>query len=132
MAKITGGCLCGAIRYETISEPSFQCLCYCTDCQTVSGAAGYAAYGVPLDSLVITQGDPAAYDVQADSGRMNSRRFCPTCGTRSYALLEEMGLVTVNGLTLDNREHFQPGMIHMPESAPAWCQLDEKLSVLPG
>ena len=131
MGKITGGCLCGEIRYETTAEPAIQCLCYCTDCQTVSGAAGYAVYGVPIDSLVLTSGQPAEHNVQADSGRVNSRKFCAKCGTRVWAQLEELGLASVNGLTLDQRDHFRPTANHFPDSAPPWCQLDESLEVLP-
>ena len=129
--KIAGGCLCGNVRLETTREPVFQLLCYCTDCQTVSGAGGYAAYGVPIDSIVLTKGEPAAFDVRADSGRINSRRFCPDCGTRLWAQLDEQGVASVNGLTLDDREHFQPTANHLPDSAPSWCQLDERLEVFP-
>lgn len=131
MDKITGGCLCGEIRYETTSEPALQCLCFCTDCQTISGAAGYAVYGVPIDSVVLTQGQPAEYNVQADSGRINSRWFCPNCGTRIWAQLEELGIASINGLTLDQRNHFHPSANHFPDSAPSWCQLDQSLEVLP-
>ena len=56
--KISGGGLCGEVRYETTREPVLQLLCYCTDCQTVSGAAGYAVYGVPIDRIVLTKGTP--------------------------------------------------------------------------
>ena len=129
--KIEGGCRCGEIRYRVPREPAFQLLCYCTDCQTISGAGGYAAYGVPLDSIELVAGDPSRFDVQADSGRTNSRRFCPTCGTRMWAELAEMGLASINGLTLDDRLHFRPGANHLPESAPEWCQIDGSLELFP-
>lgn len=122
---ITGGCLCGSIRFETTSEPAAQVLCYCTDCQTVSGAAAYAAYLVPMDSLKVTQGEPAHFDVTADSGRINSRHFCPTCGSRVWAVLAELGLTSINGLALDDRTHFQPAANNVPGSAPSWCQLGD-------
>lgn len=126
--SISGGCLCGAIRFEASAEATFQLLCHCTDCQTVSGAAAYAAYVVPLDSLRVTQGEPSHFEVTADSGRINSRHFCPTCGTRVWAVLEEMGVASVNGLALDDRSHFQPAANHMVSSAPDWCALGELLS----
>ena len=129
--RISGGCLCGNIRYETTSEPAFQLLCYCTDCQTISGAPGSAAYGVPIDSLQLTKGQPAIFDIHADSGRINSRRFCPDCGTRIWAQLDEMGLASVNGLTLDRKNHFQPAANHLPDSAPSWCAIDETLDLFP-
>lgn len=124
---ITGGCLCGEIRYETTREPAFQLLCYCTDCQTVSGTAGYAAYGVPIDSFVVTKGTPSQFDVRADSGRINSRRFCPDCGTRVWAQLDELNMASVNGLTLDEQDHFKPTANHCAGSAPNWCAIDRSL-----
>lgn len=123
--RVAGGCLCGAIRFETMGEPAAQLLCHCTDCQTVSGAAAYAAYVVPLERLEVTQGEPVGYEVVAASGRANARHFCPKCGTRVFAVLTEMGLASVNGLALDDRRHFQPDANHMPESAPDWCRLGD-------
>lgn len=122
---ISGGCLCGAIRFETAAVPAFQLLCHCRDCQTVSGAAAYAAYVVPIDSLSLTRGEPSHFEVVADSGRTNSRHFCPTCGTRVWAVLEEMGFASVNGMALDDRSHFQPAANHMSDRAPDWCRLGE-------
>ncbi len=129
--KITGGCLCGSVRYETTREPVVQLLCYCTDCQTISGASGYAVYGVPIESIVVTKGSPAEFNIRADSGRLNSRRFCRDCGTRVWAQLDELGLASVNGFTLDEREHFQPMANHYPDSAPDWCNIDQTLELIP-
>ena len=39
----TGGCACGAIRYETSSEPIFENHCQCRDCQKRSGT-GHGSY----------------------------------------------------------------------------------------
>lgn len=61
----------------------------------------------------------------------NSRHFCPTCGTRIWAQLDELGLASINGSTLDQRDHFHPTANHFPDSAPDWCRLDESLEVLP-
>ncbi len=36
--KLTGGCHCGAIRYEVEGEPLTHALCHCSDCRRHSGA----------------------------------------------------------------------------------------------
>ena len=36
--KMTAGCLCGEIRFEADANPIMAGLCYCTDCQQVSGS----------------------------------------------------------------------------------------------
>ena len=76
---LTGGCHCGAVRYEIDGEPMHggQALCHCTDCRRCAGApmVGWAMY--PEDALTVTQGSPREY-ASSDTGR---RWFCETCGT---------------------------------------------------
>jgi len=52
----TGGCLCGAIRYQTLGEPAFTLRCHCRDCQRQSGAAHVPAARVPSAGFRILQG----------------------------------------------------------------------------
>jgi hypothetical protein len=61
----TGGCLCGAIRYETVGDPVF---CHRLDCQRQSGAAQVPVARVPSAGFRILQGTPRRYVTKADSG----------------------------------------------------------------
>jgi hypothetical protein len=36
--RYTGGCLCGALRYEADGEPLFAGHCYCADCRKAFGS----------------------------------------------------------------------------------------------
>jgi hypothetical protein len=80
----TGGCLCGAIRYETVGDPVFTLRCHCRDCQRQSGAAHVPAARVPSAGFRILEGAPRRYVTKADSGNEIVRVFCGDCGTPLY------------------------------------------------
>jgi len=41
----SGGCACGAIRYECAAEPLYMVNCECRDCQRATGSAYCAVVG---------------------------------------------------------------------------------------
>jgi hypothetical protein len=129
-SPVEGGCLCGDVRYKITGDAVMQFFCYCSDCQTVSGAAGYAVYGIPIGSVQVTKGTSVKFDREADSGRINSRHFCGVCGTRLWAQLDELGLASINALTLDDKTLFIPTQNHLPGSAPNWCAINTELTTL--
>lgn len=98
---LTGGCHCGAIRYELTGEPLHggQALCHCSDCRLASGApmVGWAMF--PEDALAVTQGEAREY-VSSEHGR---REFCATCGTGLFYRNQQNlpGLVDIQAATLD-------------------------------
>ncbi len=47
-APFSGGCTCGAIRYECSTEPVVSWQCHCRDCQHASGSAFSAILYVPI------------------------------------------------------------------------------------
>lgn len=76
---LTGGCLCGRVRFETRDELSRVALCHCLDCRRESGSA-FVFFGVwPREAVTIT-GPFATHD---------GRSFCATCGARLFCLREE-------------------------------------------
>ena len=50
----SGGCLCGALRYQATAEPLYAGLCYCADCRKASGSAFIPFMGFRAADLVIT------------------------------------------------------------------------------
>jgi hypothetical protein len=55
---LTGGCSCGAIRYEIASFPLLLYTCSCTDCQTSSGSAFALNLPVATKGFRIVRGEP--------------------------------------------------------------------------
>src|SRR5680860_1585957 len=101
---ITGGCLCGAVRYSIEAEPLVVRTCWCTDCQKF--AAGSATVNVvfPAEAVSIA-GKLADYASMAASGNAMHRGFCPTCGTPVTTGSEARPhLIGIRGGTLDDRE----------------------------
>ena len=79
MPQITGGCLCGKVRYSTNAEPAFVGVCHCRDCQKFSGSAFAIVVAVPEQALSV-EGQLSAFSKPGDSGQAIERRFCPVCG----------------------------------------------------
>ena len=52
----TGGCACGAIRYECSAEPIMMFKCHCRDCQQVTGGGFVAGLLVPASAFRLTKG----------------------------------------------------------------------------
>src|SRR5579859_3643119 len=80
MPRMTGGCLCGQVRYSADAEPMFTGVCHCKSCQKQSGAAFSIVVAVPQNALHI-QGSPKTYSSKGDSGKEVVARFCPNCGS---------------------------------------------------
>jgi hypothetical protein len=125
--KFTGGCLCGAVRYECSAKPLMTGNCHCRDCQKSSGAPFVAAMAVPAAALKI-HGEVKYYDVQSDRGNQFSRGFCPTCGSRLFAKSSGMPtLALITAATLDDPSVFRPAMDFYVSSAQPWDIMDPAL-----
>jgi hypothetical protein len=131
-ALVTGGCACGAVRYECSGDPIFSGNCYCRDCQRSSGTAMASVLGVPKAAVKIVKGEPRYFDVTADSGKKISRGFCSTCGTPLFTLLAAMpDLMGIKAGSLDDPNAFKPGMSLYTSSAPSWAPFGENLPKFP-
>jgi len=81
---LTGGCLCGGVRF-TITEPPLVALyCHCTRCQRRSGAAASANVRIAPGSLQITAGEELVRAYDAGGGAF-LKAFCSTCGSALWA-----------------------------------------------
>ena len=81
----TGGCLCGAVRYEATAEPYYVAVCACTFCQRVT-ASDYNVKAMFRErQFRLTQGRPKTYAHVSDgSGQPVHIHFCAECGTSMF------------------------------------------------
>lgn len=131
-ATLTGGCACGAIRYEISADPMFSGNCYCRDCQRSSGAPMASVIGVPKAAVKILKGEARYHDLTADNGKKISRGFCAMCGSplfsRFEAMPDAMGIRTVS---LDDPSQVKPAMNIYMSSALPWAPVAENLPKFP-
>ena len=80
-ASFTGGCVCGAIRYEVTGKPIMMFNCHCRDCQRTTGSGFTPVVYVPAKAFKITKGSPRYYSTPSEMVAHNKRGFCPECGS---------------------------------------------------
>src|SRR5271154_4295241 len=77
--RYTGGCLCGAVRYEAVGEPEYAGYCYCADCRKASGSGFIPFIGFSRDALSFS-GSSREFRTKAANGGDAVRNSCPICG----------------------------------------------------
>jgi hypothetical protein len=120
---LTGGCQCGAVRYEVTAPPLTVYACHCTECQRLSASAFGMSMPVPRGAVRITKGTPKRWSRTADSGNLVSGLFCGDCGCR---LIHETcgndAVVVVKPGTLDDTSWLRPVGHYWTQSAQPWLR----------
>ena len=58
---LTGGCLCGHVRYEADGAPFHETICHCSMCRRAAGAPMVAWFSVPRAGFRVVAGTPARF-----------------------------------------------------------------------
>ena len=126
--SVTGGCLCGAVRYEISDPPSEGGLCHCRVCQKTTGSAFEALIGCLRATFRYTKGEPKRYR----SSSIMEKCFCSHCGSpltdRYLVPVSEflsMDKVWVHIGTLDEPEAITINSHYGVESQLPWLHFDE-------
>lgn len=130
--SISGGCLCGAVRYEIDEEPLSVRACWCRVCQYLAGGGATVNVVFRNETLRVT-GELQDYRSVADSGNVMHRRFCPRCATPVFSEAEARPHITiVRAGTLDDPAWGRPQSIIWAASAPDWACFDPALPRIDG
>jgi hypothetical protein len=134
MTKIyTGGCACGAIRYETGSLPVVQNHCQCRDCQKRSGTGHGSYLTFPQRTEVTITGEAKTWRVAGDSGNEKIHAFCPTCGTPVYLTFAAVTEpIAIHAASLDDPGAFSPQVVTYTLRGHAWDAVDPALPKFEG
>jgi hypothetical protein len=124
MTSHTGGCACGAVRYEIRAEPIRGFYCQCRDCQRDTGA-GHAAVAVFPSAALQVSGDVTESLRTADSGAHKRKVFCGQCGSPLYNKPQNKpDMIGVYVGTLDDPSIFKPQAVLFASRAQSWDQVD--------
>ncbi len=125
----TGGCLCGALRYEAIGEPMMAGLCFCADCRKASGS-GFIPFMGFAASKIRFSGATVQHSTKAFRGGQAVRNFCPSCGGLVFGgIIGTDTSHTVYAGSLDDPSAFKPRMAIFGRDRPAWVAVPEGLTV---
>jgi hypothetical protein len=126
MAEMTGGCLCGTVRYELKSAP-FDCgWCHCRTCQLSSGTPAQAFASVKRGDWIATAGADSIRAVQSSS--FGQRYFCGNCGTPLYVTVDHQPeTLDFSVVTLDDPDAVPPEYHIFWSSKIGWFNLDDDL-----
>ena len=123
MPQLTGGCLCGAVRYTAAGEPLMTFVCHCRDCQKFTGSAFAAMAVLPMESVTIN-GTMKAFTSLGGSGKPIIRHFCLECGS---SIAEQAGVapgrIVLNIGTLDEPKSVAPAREVFCDDALPWVHL---------
>ena len=134
MSKITGGCLCGAVRYVSDAEPALVAVCHCSTCQKNTGSAFSLNIGLPSSSVSVTGKSLATYeDHTGASGKPFFRAFCSRCGSPIYGRGEAYsGITFIKAGTLDDPSWVKPGIHMWCADKQPWVAIEEGAAQVPG
>lgn len=127
MLKVSGGCACGAVRYETSDQPTFSFHCQCRQCQQATGGGHSSQFAVSAKNLKVT-GDMTFFEQTLDSGSTVGRGFCPICGSPVLGTTSRSPDVRmISAASLDDSSDFSPQKVFFHDEALPWDHVDQAL-----
>lgn len=120
--KITGGCLCGAVKFSI--ENSFKNLyfCHCDQCRKLSGTAHVSNLFTSTDSIEWTSGESVVQTYyHAERGFSNA--FCKHCGSPVPRINKSRKALIVPMGSLDTEPKVEKKMHIFTTEEPKWSEL---------
>ncbi len=121
----TGRCQCGAVSYTLAEPPVAMGQCHCKDCQRATGTGHISLARFKREHVTI-EGTTKTFAVTADSGNINTRHFCPNCGSRLFGENSAFpGMINVTAGSVDDNSWFSPQRVLYTKARPAWDMTTE-------
>jgi hypothetical protein len=121
---LTGGCWCGAVRYEVADEFRYAGSCHCSRCRAATGSAFKPYAGIEREKFHVTHGSDRLLVVGEDTA--NDTR-CATCGSLLFSVVRDGEYVHVAMGSLVDAPSIRPsGHIFVGSKAP-WFEITDDL-----
>jgi hypothetical protein len=116
---LTGGCMCGGVRYEVDAPLEVAGYCHCTRCQRRTGGSVSVSARVTPGSFRIARGDDLVEVYRPDDGF--TKAFCSRCGSALYSQNQENpDILSVRMGTFDTDPGLRPSYHQFVAYAAAW------------
>ena len=128
---MTGGCLCGAVRYRLDGPLGPVVMCHCLQCRKSQGGAFALVAPVRAEHFVLLAGADALRGYESSPGKWRS--FCGRCGSPIHSRREALPqALRLRVGTLDPPHGAPPtAHIHVASNA-AWWTIHDELPQYPG
>lgn len=123
VARWTGGCLCGACRYEFTEEPLYAGFCHCNMCKRGTGGGFAVLVQARKSSLKWIADKPCVYR----SSAIATRGFCQTCGSPLFLQYDDDDLIRLTSGSLDRPADILPSGHYGVESKLVWADIGRGL-----
>jgi hypothetical protein len=125
----TGGCACGAVRYDIGDEPVAMNHCECRHCQLRSGTGHGSYLTFASRAAVRVTGQVGEWEAVGEGGTVKRYSFCAACGSPVYLTFPQMpDVFVVHAGSLDDPGRFKPDHVLYATRAHAWDVMDPKLT----
>jgi hypothetical protein len=121
---LTGGCECGAVRYQVSDAFLYSLNCHCSRCRAATGSAFKALAGIERDKLAVTQGADTLF-VYGEPDAHDTR--CAVCGSLLFSVVRHGEFVHVAmGSLVDDPSIRPTDHIFVGSKAP-WFEITDDL-----
>jgi hypothetical protein len=119
---VTGGCVCGSVRYEITAQPLMMLRCHCRDCQPITGGPYAPAILFSIEAFRLTKDGLRYHFTESLANGKHKRGFCPECGSRITGgeAEQDSKMVGVVAGSLDDPSWFRPTMDIFVADAQPW------------
>ena len=126
---LTGGCICGEVKYKLTEIPLFTQACHCKDCKILTGSS-YVINSSVLENTLIVEGKISPSEgLKGGSGKPCKAYFCTKCGTYLYTDYESaVGRMNVRTKTLKDSDKFPPQAHIFLKDKDPWLNLSEDVN----